>query len=141
MRTIFGSKLPSRSRGTLDLHRADVGGDRLGAGPVAGVPAVAPDGLVGLIADVLGHLGFQAGLEDHLRQPAQQPVRPAQSRPFGPGLRGELPSQLLVELVPTGPTSRRIVTVSVTLSCFLRAIAYTRKISRYTKDPTRPQRV
>jgi hypothetical protein len=93
----------------LDLHRAHVGGHCLRAGPVARVPAVAALGRVGLVAQVLGELGLQSGLEHHLGQPAQQPVRAGQRGPLRLRLGSEPSDQLLIDLVPTAlPAGRQL---------------------------------
>lgn len=67
----------------LDLHRPDLGQHRLGPGAVAGVPAPATGRV---IAQMLGHLGFQRGFQHLLGQPTKTghpgPTRPTPcSRP------------------------------------------------------------
>ena len=94
--TITGSKLPSRSRGTLNLHRADLGEHRLGTSAVARVAPVAPGRVVLVIAQVLAHLRLQGGLKHRLGQPIQQPARADQVDPFCTGPVHELLSELLL---------------------------------------------
>ena len=77
----------------LDLDRADLGEHRLRTGPVAAVAMVAAIRSVLLIAEVLVHLDFQAGLEDLLGQPGQQTARPDQIDPVGTRLLDELLGQ------------------------------------------------
>ena len=69
----------------FDLDRADLGEHGLGAGAVAGVPAVAPGRVVAVIAQVLAQLGLQGGLEHRLGQPGEQPVRADELHPVGLG--------------------------------------------------------
>ena len=49
--------------GHVDLDRPDLGQHGLGAVPVAGVPAVAAGRVVALVAEVVGDLSFQSGLD------------------------------------------------------------------------------
>ncbi|GGT57234.1 hypothetical protein GCM10010271_71200 [Streptomyces kurssanovii] len=56
------------------LHRADVGKDRLGACAVAGVATVLARWIVLVIAEVIGDLTFQGGLQQPLRQLLEQPA-------------------------------------------------------------------
>lgn len=72
--------------GHVELDRADLGDHRLGAGPVAGVPSVAPGRVVAGVAEMLVHLRFQAGLEDLLGQIVEQPARAHELDPLCPGL-------------------------------------------------------
>jgi hypothetical protein len=60
LRTIFGSKLSSRSRGHFDPDRADLGGHGLGPMPVTAVAAAAARPLVTVTAQVIGDLIFQS---------------------------------------------------------------------------------
>ena len=76
--------------GHRKLHWPHVGDHGLGPGAVAGVPAVAPGGVMALIAHVVGHLGFQAGLEHPLGEITQQAARADQVHALGAGLLHEL---------------------------------------------------
>src|SRR5690242_13231834 len=94
--TIFGSKLESQSRGTL-MSTGPVSGDhRLGAAPVAGIPAVAALRVMLSVTQVVIQLAFQRALDDHLRQLAEQAALAGQLQPTGAGPLGELPQQLLI---------------------------------------------
>lgn len=59
---------PGPVPGDVDGHRPDIGDHRLGAAAVAGAPRMVPGRVIGVVADVLGHLALQAGLEDQLGQ-------------------------------------------------------------------------
>ena len=60
--------------GHVDLDRPDLGQHGLGPGAVARVLAVAADRVVLVIAQVLGDLLLQRGLQHRLGQPGQQPA-------------------------------------------------------------------
>jgi hypothetical protein len=60
--------------GHLDLHRALLGLEGLGAGPVPGVRQPPAFGVVLLIAEVVGHLGVQGPLHQARRQLLQDAV-------------------------------------------------------------------
>ena len=61
-----------------------------------------------LIAEMLVHLDFQAGLEDLLRQPGQQTARPDQIDPVG--------TRLLNELLGQRPLRPRLIVISAAAS-------------------------
>ena len=77
LRTIFGRKLPSRSRGasisTFPCSQVSVFGDR----PVARLARAARRLLVRLIADVVGQLDLHRPLHQPLGQLRQQPAGPS----------------------------------------------------------------
>ena len=58
--------------GHRDLDLADLGRDRLRIGPVAGVPGPAPSRVVGFVAEMLGELDLQAGLQHLAHQVGEQ---------------------------------------------------------------------
>src|SRR5215204_7508784 len=67
----------------VDVDRADLRQHRLRPRPVAAVAMVAAlDGVL-RVAEMLIHLDLQAGLEDLLRQPGQQPARTDEIDPVG----------------------------------------------------------
>jgi hypothetical protein len=82
--------------GHLDVHRPDLGDHRLGAGAIARVTAVATHRVVLVIAQVLGHLRLQRGLEHRLGQPSQQATLANQLHTFGAGLLHEFLRELLL---------------------------------------------
>lgn len=88
--------------GHVDLDRADLGHHRLGPDPVAGVPPVAADRVVGLVTEMIAHLDLERRLDDLLGQAAQQTPRAHQRDPFRPGPVHQLPSELLTR----GPVPR-----------------------------------
>ena len=97
--------------GHLDLDRADLGQHRLRPGAVAGVAAVAAGRVVLVIAQVLGDLRLQGGLQHRLGQPGQQAARADQLDPFGAGLLHQLLRELL--LIQTPPVCHRTLIFSV----------------------------
>ena len=97
--TICGSKRAVAVAGHVDLDRADLGQHRLGAGAVAGVAAVLPGRVVLVIAEVVGDLALQRGLQHPLRQLLQQPALAGQLQPTRTGPGGEPVDQLLVDRV------------------------------------------
>lgn len=78
------------------LHRADVGQYRLGAAAVAAVTAVLPCRVVLVIAEVIGDLTFQGGLQHPLGQLLQQAALANQLQALAAGLVHEHRDQLLV---------------------------------------------
>ena len=78
----------------LDLDRADLGEHRLGPSPIAGIARPAPNGVVFVIAQVLGHLRIQRGLEHVLGQLVEQAVRADQLDTLFLRLRKQLRSEL-----------------------------------------------
>ena len=58
----------------LDLDRPDLGKHRLRSAAVAGIAAAAPGRVMLVIAQVLGHLGIQRGLQHVLGQLIEQAV-------------------------------------------------------------------
>jgi hypothetical protein len=81
----------------VDLHRPDLGQHRLGPVPVAGVAAITPDGVVAVVAEVVGDLALQRGLHQPLRQLGQQPCFAGQRQPAGTGPPGQPSDQLLID--------------------------------------------
>ena len=77
--------VPSRSRGHVDLDRPDLGQHRLGPVPVAGVAAVPPGRVVLVVAEVVGDLALQRGLQHPLGQLRQQPALAGQLQPARAG--------------------------------------------------------
>lgn len=77
----------------LDRHRPGLGQDRLRAGAVTAVAVGRATSLVRLVAQVVGNLPFQGGLQHQLRQLAQQPVLPGQIQPLLPGPGDQLRHQ------------------------------------------------
>jgi len=78
----------------VDTDLPDVGAHRLRCRPVPRVAAWSWVAVV--VAEVVGQLRGQRGLEDPLGQPAQQPTRPSQRDPVGTGLLDQ-PDGVLVE--------------------------------------------
>jgi len=72
---------------------------------VAGVPAVAPGGVVAVVAEVIGDLTLQRGLDQPLGQLGQQAPLPGQLQPALPGPPGKPGDQLLIDRIQ--PTGRR----------------------------------
>jgi hypothetical protein len=81
--------------GHLDVDRADLGDHRLGPLPVAGVAPVAALRRVTVVAEVIGHLHLERGLQHLLREVPQQPARADQAQPFRAGLLHQPASQVL----------------------------------------------
>lgn len=80
--------------GHFDLDRADLGEHRLGPSPIAGIARPAPNGVVFVIAQVLGHLRIQRGFEHVLGQLVEQAVRADQLDALFLRLRQQLLSEL-----------------------------------------------
>jgi len=80
-----------------DLDRADVSLHRLRADPVATVTAA--DRVVLLIAEMIGDLALQGGLQHALGQLPQQPALAGQLQVARAGTVDLLPDQLLVKQV------------------------------------------
>ena len=80
--------------GHFDLDRADLGEHRLGPSPIAGIARPAPNGVVFVIAQVLGHLRIQRDLEHVLGQLVEQAVRADQLDALFLRLRQQLLSEL-----------------------------------------------
>ena len=74
----------------LDGDLTRVGQHRFGAFPVAGVAPVSTDRIVLVVAEMLGHLLLQRGLEHGLGQCFQQPAWTGQRDPLGAGLMDQL---------------------------------------------------
>jgi ethanolamine ammonia-lyase small subunit len=64
--------------GHFDLDRPDLGEHRLGPSAVTRIAAATAHWVVLVIAQVLGHLSIQRGLQHVLRQLVEQPVGPDQ---------------------------------------------------------------
>jgi hypothetical protein len=92
--------------GDVDLDRPDLGQHRLGSVPVAGVPAVAPGRIVAAVAQVVGELALERGLDQPLGQLSQQPALTGQLQPALAGPSDQPVDQLLIDGVenirPTG---------------------------------------
>jgi hypothetical protein len=86
--------------GHVDGHRANVVDRRLGAGAVAGVPAVAAGRIVLAIAEVRGPLDLQARLQDELGDLRQHAVGADQLLALGPGLLHRLFRQPSARVMP-----------------------------------------
>jgi len=80
----------------LDLDRPDLGEHRLGPDAVTGVAAAPPHRIVLVIAQVLGHLRIQRGLEHVLGQLVEQPIRANQFDSLFLRLRQQLLGKLPV---------------------------------------------
>ena len=78
------------------LHRADIGQHGLGAVAVAGVAAVLPRRIVLVIAEVVGDLALQSGLQQPLGQLLEQPALAGQLQALGLGPAHQLVDQLVV---------------------------------------------
>jgi hypothetical protein len=94
----------------VDLDRPNVGQHRLSPAPVAGVRAVAADRVVLAIAEVIGQLTLQGGLQQPLGQLLQQPALPGQLQPAGAGSVRQLLDQLLVQRIHALGRRRRVLT-------------------------------
>jgi hypothetical protein len=97
--------------GHVNPHRPDLGQHRLAAVAVAGVPAIAAHGVMLAVAEVVGQLAFQGGLDQPLGELGQQPTLPGQLQPAVAGLPDQPVQQLLVDRVqhvrPAGPRHGR----------------------------------
>ena len=82
--------------GHLDLHRPDLGEHRLRPSAVAAVAAISTGGVVLFVAQVLGELRLERGLQHRLGQPGQQPCRADQLHTLGSGLRDQSLRELLL---------------------------------------------
>jgi hypothetical protein len=85
--------------GHLEFDWADLGQDRLGAMPVAGVAAIPARRVVLGIAQVGVHLALQRALQHQPGHALQQPVRAGQADPLRAGLLHQLCDQLLVDRI------------------------------------------
>src|SRR5689334_14071216 len=79
-----------------NLDRPDIGEHRLGPTAVAGVPAILPGRVVLLIAEVVGNLPVQRGLEHPLRQLLQQTTFAGQLQTRCAGLLDQPADQLAI---------------------------------------------
>jgi hypothetical protein len=85
--------------GYCDVSWPDLGHHCLGAGAMARVTPVATHGFVLVIAQVLGHLRLQCGLEHRPHQSGQQTTLANQLHPLGTGLLHQfLRKSLLINL-------------------------------------------
>ncbi len=94
----------------VDLDRPDVGQHRFGPAPIVGVRAVAAGWVVLVIAEVIGQLTLQRGLQQPLGQLPQQPALPGQLQPAGAGSVRQLLDELLVQRIQALGRRRRIPT-------------------------------
>ena len=99
--------------GHLDLHRADLGQDRLRPDPVTRVATIAADRIMLVIAEMGRHLLFQRGLQHPFGELVQQPARADQLHP----LRSSLGEQLLGHLLLVHRHQRRLRHLRLPLLC------------------------
>jgi hypothetical protein len=99
--------------GDVDLDRPDLGQHGLGAVPVAGVPAIAPGRVVAVIAEVVGDLALERGLDQPLRQLGQQAALTGQRQPTLARSPGQAGDQLLVHRVQPASADRHTAVESV----------------------------
>jgi hypothetical protein len=78
------------------LDWADVGQHGLGPGAIAAVAVVSPSRIVLVIADVVGDLALQGGLQHPLGQLLQQPVLAGQLQPLVPSPVNQHRNELFV---------------------------------------------
>ncbi|MDQ1064589.1 hypothetical protein QFZ32_000028 [Streptomyces canus] len=78
------------------LHRSDISQDGLGAFAVAGIAAVLASRVVLVIAEVIGDLALQGGLQQPLGQLLEQPALTGQLQTLGLGSAHQLVDQLVV---------------------------------------------
>ena len=109
LRTICGSKLPLRSRGTARSTAPMSVSTVLPVVPLRLFPLPAPGRVVFLIAQVAGHLLSQRPLQHRLGHLGQQPVRAEQLDALGLRLAQQLIGQLLIDQRPAGPADRHRV--------------------------------
>jgi hypothetical protein len=83
----------------VDLDRPDLGQHRLGAVPVTGVPAVAPGRVVAVVAQMVGNLALQRGLDQPLGELGQQPALTGELQAALPGPPGKPGDELLVDRI------------------------------------------
>ncbi|GGP65236.1 hypothetical protein GCM10010185_42450 [Saccharothrix coeruleofusca] len=86
----------------VDLHRPDVGEDRLGAGAVARVAGTPPGRVVLVVAQVVGDLAFQGRLQQPLGQLLQHPALTGELQATGADPADQLVNQLLVQALQGG---------------------------------------
>ena len=111
---------PVTVAGDLDLDRPDLGQHRLGPAPVAGVPAITARGVVAVVAEVVGELAFQGGLDQPLGQLGEQPALTGQLQPTLAGLAGQPSDQLLVHRVQAIGRQHDVVPIDpVKIHCLL----------------------
>jgi hypothetical protein len=79
--------------------RADVRQHGLSPGPVAAVAAVLPGRVVLVIAEVVGDLAFEGGLQEPLGQLLEQPALAGQLQALGLGAANQLVDELVVHLL------------------------------------------
>jgi hypothetical protein len=79
------------------VHRADIGQQRLAGAAVAVVAAAPPGRVVFVIAQVAGHLLSQGPFQHGLGHLGQKAVRPEQLDTFGLGLAQQLIRQLIID--------------------------------------------
>ena len=106
LRTICGSKLPLRSRGTARSTAPTSVSSVFGGGAVAAVAAAPAGRVVLVIAQVAGHLLSQGPFQHRLGHLGQQPIRAEQLRALGLGLAQQLIRQLVIDQRPAGSASR-----------------------------------
>src|ERR1039457_7129420 len=94
--TILGSKLESRSRGTVISTGPALGDHRLRPVAVPGIPAVTAGRVVLAVAEGGIPLAFQRALDHHLRQLPQRPALTGQPQPARTSPLGQLPQRLLI---------------------------------------------
>jgi hypothetical protein len=87
-----------------------VGQHRLGPVAVAGVAAITAGHVMLVVAEVVGELALQRGLQQPLGQLLQQPSLPGQLQPAGAGSVRQLLDQLLVQRIQALGRRRRVLT-------------------------------
>ncbi|GAA2955114.1 hypothetical protein GCM10020227_22760 [Streptomyces flavovirens] len=81
------------------LYRADIGQHGLATGSVAAVAAVLPRRVVLVIAEVVGDLALQGGLQEPLGQLLEQPTLAGQLQALGLSAADQLVDELVVHLL------------------------------------------
>ncbi len=81
----------------VDLDRADIGEHGLGPGAVTRVTGPAAGRIVLVIAEVIGHLALERGLQQPLGQLLQHPALTGQLQPAGLGAAQQLRDELLIQ--------------------------------------------
>lgn len=89
--------------GHVDLNRPALGGHRLRAVAVTGVATGGAATLVLLLAEVIGDLAVQSGLDNELGQLGQQSVLPVDAKTILTGLTHQLGNEFLINLRAPSP--------------------------------------
>jgi hypothetical protein len=108
----------------VDLDRSDLGQHGLGAVPVAGIAAITPGRVVAVVAQVIGDLSLQRGLDQALRELGEQPVLTGELQTARTGPPGQAGDQLLIDRIQTltarGLNAHELVQVHCPLGCHVR---------------------